>query len=585
VRVGYREYRTVSQLPLDKKGNVGKHSRHPVIVKIHSSTLLRNFGLNALMWLSLLLALSSTGCRSFLASQGMKNYPVKAKPMDALASPNRYQQDFLYLETLAEEVFPLENRYFPPDQRAAMEKDILQQLGQPGCSYETFLFDVRSYLAAFNNMHAAVVFTPRDFHFAGFYPFRIHYVSNEVYVVDIAREYDRALIGQKITAINDHLIPELEQKLSGFRSAENPWTKRKSLEPIGFSQPEYYRLLGLTASASNSLKLEFADHPAIRIDPKWQPDFQWHIGKYPPHPITAPSPHQYDCQIFPEQNFAYLQFNACFDKTAILDGLEMVKPWVRPLVRAWLTIQFHRKKPFAILKGIYDPERPVFIDYLASTIQEINQKGITHLIIDLRRNSGGEGELVKQLVYHLTGRTDLHDFLEFQYNPEVFAHYDPKGNREFRSWYLEKFKAEPPSKQLLPTPEQERPFFYSITDPDCPYYVPPDRPVFSGKIIVLANQNTGSAASLLTGLMQDNSLAVIVGTTTANNPTGPSGMTPFKLPRSGILVSLPTKYLERALPSKGDILQPDYWVESSVADLQTGRDAAFEKALEILNSK
>src|SRR6185503_12026247 len=117
------------------------------------------------------------------------------------------------------------------------------------------------------------------------------------------------------------------------------------------------------------------------------------------------------------------------------------------------------------------------------------------------------------------------------------------------------------------------------------YYVAPDRPVFSGKTIVLANQNTGSAASILTGLIQDNQLAEIVGTTTANNPTGPTGMTPFKLPRSGIMISLPTGYGERAQPSNGDILQPDYWVENTVADLRTGRDAAFDKALELLQIK
>lgn len=515
----------------------------------------------------------------------MKSYRVKVTPMGELASSNRYQQDFLYLKTLAEEVFPLENRYFPPDKRAKMEEDILKKLGEPDCGYETFLLNVRSYLASFNNMHAAVIYTPKDFHPAGFYPFRIHYVSNEVYVVDIAREYDRAVIGQRITAINDQPISEMEEKLSSFRSAENRWTKRKSLDPIGFSQPEYYHLLGFTSSSSNSVKLEFTDHPPIWIAPKWKPGFQWQNGPPPPHPITALSPHQYDYRIFPEQNFAYFQFNACFDKTAILDGLNMVKACVRPLVRAWLAIQFHRKKPSTVLRGIYDPDRPVFIDYLASAIRDIQEKGITNLIIDLRHNGGGEGELVKQLVYHLTSRAELRGFREFQYNPKVFAHYDPKGSKEFRTWYRQKFGTEPPSKQLLPTPEQERPFFRTIADPRSPYYVPPNRPVFSGKIIVLANQNTGSAASLLTGLMQDNRLAVIVGTTTANNPTGPTGMTQFKLPRSGIIVSLPTRYLERALPSNGDILQPDYWVESSVADLQAGHDAAFEKALELLTPK
>src|SRR5437868_6979360 len=133
----------------------------------------------------------------------MKSYSVKAKPMEGLESPNRYQQDFLHLKTLAEDVFPLENRYFSSDKRATMERDILRKLGRPDCNYEDFLLNVRSYLAAFNNMHAAVIFTPRDFHLSGLYPFRIHYVSNEVYVVDIAREYDRAVIGEKITAIND----------------------------------------------------------------------------------------------------------------------------------------------------------------------------------------------------------------------------------------------------------------------------------------------------------------------------------------------------------------------------------------------
>src|SRR2546422_6424409 len=45
--------------------------------------------------LSLLLSFGSTGCRSFLAEHAMKTYPVKIKPVDGLAAPNRYQEDFL----------------------------------------------------------------------------------------------------------------------------------------------------------------------------------------------------------------------------------------------------------------------------------------------------------------------------------------------------------------------------------------------------------------------------------------------------------------------------------------------------------
>jgi hypothetical protein len=548
-------------------------------MKNRSSTPFRRLS----WWLSLSLALSlgSTGCRSFLAGQAMKTYSVSIKPTDGLPAPNRYQEDFLYLKAFGEEVVPLLDHYFPPDKRVAMEQEILQNLGRPDCSYETFLFSIRSYLAAFNNSHARVIYNPREIRFSSIYPFRIHYLSNDVYVVDVAREYDRSLIGQRITAINGHPISDVEQKLFCFVNAENLWTKRKSLDPFGYSRPEYYRLLGLISSPSNSLKVEFADHDTVSIKPKWNPKFQWHGLSRSPHPVTAPSPHQYDCRIFPEQNFAYLQFNACFDKAAILDGLRMVKPAVRPMVRSWLAIQFRRKKPAGVLQGIYDPDRPFFKDYLAASIRDINRQGITNLIIDVRRNAGGESALVGQLAYHLTRRDDLRGARGFNYNPKVYAYYDPKAYAEYRSWYVTKFGAEPAPKQLLPM--KEEPLFGAVTDRKSPYYVPPDRPVFNGRTIVLANQNTGSAAAGFTHLMQDNQLAAIVGTTTHSNPTGPTGVTLLKLPRSKILVSLPNEYYERAVPANGEILLPDYWVENSVADVRTGRDAAFEKALELFH--
>lgn len=533
----------------------------------------------------LVLSLGSTGCESFLAEHAMKTYPAKIKAADALAATNRYQKDFLCLKTLGEEVVPLEDRYFPPDRRAVMEQEIFRDLGRRDCSHETFVLSLRRYLAAFNNEHARIEFNPEPANFTGLYPFKIQYTSNDVFISDISRQYDSSLVGQQITAINYVPVSQVEQKLFGFIGAENIWMRRNDLEPFGYSRPELYRLVGLTTTVSNSLKIEFAAHPPVWIAPTWKKNVSWQTAQPLPNLVTQRSEHEYDCRIFAEQNFAYFQFNACFDKTAIVDGLKMVNPWVRPLVRAWLAFEFRRKKPNAVLEGIYDPERPVLKDYLASTVREVNRRGITNLIIDLRYNGGGETELCKQLLYFLTPQTNLLDSKEYEYNPEVLAYYDPHESREIRSFYLKKFGTEPPPGKLLLTPEQEQPFFHEITDRKSPYYVAPNRPVFSGRIIVLANQDTHSAASLLAGLMQDNRLAVLVGTSTANNPTGPTGMTPFKLPHSGILISLPTEYDKRALPSKGDVLQPDYWVENSPADNKSGRDAAFEKALEALDLK
>src|SRR5438105_4614337 len=149
------------------------------------STLLGGLGWNWLLSLGLVLSFGSTGCHSFLAEHALKTYPVKIKPVAGLAAPNRYQEDSLYLKTLGEEVVPLEDHYFAPDKRAAMEQKILQELGKPGCSHETFVLSLSRYLSAFNNEHARIEFNSRPVNFTGLYPFKVQYVSNDLYVSDI----------------------------------------------------------------------------------------------------------------------------------------------------------------------------------------------------------------------------------------------------------------------------------------------------------------------------------------------------------------------------------------------------------------
>jgi hypothetical protein len=288
----------------------------------------------------------------------------------------------------------------------------------------------------------------------------------------------------------------------------------------------------------------------------------------------------YDGQIFVDQNYAYFQFNGFLDKNAIRGELNALNPWLRPLARLVIWFQSHRKN--SLLANYLDRDRPVFKDYLASFIKEVNQKGVTNLIIDLRYNGGGIYWLGTQLIYHLTLREDLINTKRFCYNPEFLASVSPAESKDFRLWYKNKFGEEPPLKQLSPMHYNETPLFSMVTYPESPYYVAPDRPVFNGRVIVLTNQNTKSAAAWLTALLQDNRLAVVVGTTIDYHPTGPAGYTPFKLPGTGLRISLPSDYFERAVPANSDDFQPDYWVEDTVEDFYASRDAAFEKALDLI---
>lgn len=534
--------------------------------------------------LPLLLALQ-TGCASYFMTNGMKVPQVEVPRSQLVPKPNAYQHDFLYLKAAAEQAVPLEDNYFPPEKRSAMEKEIMARLARSNCTYETFLFSLHRYLGELNNEHARVHYNPKPVRFAGVYPFSVHYYSNALYLSDIATNYDKALIGQRITQINGRPVSEVEQKLFTLTSCENVWTKRKALEPDEFSHPGVYRILGLSSSETNNLELCFADHETVSIAPIFKGRVRgYDSGRWKRNPITRESKHLYDYKILPDRNFAYLQFNACFDKAAIYEGIPVyVKSWLRPFVRAYLFVEFHRKNPKGIAHA-YDPAHPYFRDFLAEAIGKINVAGITNLIIDLRYNGGGQEELCTQLLYHLTDRTNLQSIQEFYYNPKLLAVSEPDTYKELRAWYVKKFGQEPTMNTLLPSPQQELPFFEAVTDRKSAYYVPPTRPVFKGRVIVLANENTDSGAALLVSAIQDNHLGTVIGTTTGNNPIGPSGFTPFKLPRTGVIVSLPTSYYRRAEPNNGEVFQPDIWVENSVEDVRSGRDAAFEKALELMNT-
>lgn len=527
-----------------------------------------------------------TGCASYFMTNGINVVPVKPAASPLVAYPNHYQEDFVYLASAAEQVVPLLDRQVPREKRKAMEQEMITTLGTSNCTYATFCICLQRYLSGINSEHAHVHYNPKPVDFTGVYPFSVHYVGNELLVSDIATNYDRSLIGQQITSINGHAVGEVEQQLFIWTAAENLFTRRKGLEPHEFSHPAMYHLLGLASSPTNNLELTFAHHAPIAIAPvfKGTTTRGYYWGRRKPNPITRRSKHLYDFKLFPDRKFAYLQFNACFDKAAIYEGIPMVKPWLRPLVRLYLLVELHRKNP-GMLAPVYDPSHPYFRDFLAKAIGKINDATITNLIIDLRHNSGGEEELCTQLLYHLTDRGDLHNFHHSYYNPQMLAFSDPNTYKEVRRHYVKKFGVEPPMNTLLPSPEQELPLFNTVTDRRSAYYVPATRPVFRGRVIVLANQNTDSAAALLTSLIQDNHLATVIGTTIGNNPTGPSTFTPFKLPHSGIIVTLPSEYFERAEPANGDVFQPDIWVENSLEDLHSGRDAAFEKALELINNR
>src|SRR5439155_6523275 len=103
---------------------------------------------------------------------------------------------------------------------------------------------------------------------------------------------------------------------------------------------------------------------------------------------------------------------------------------------------------------------------------------------------------------------------------------------------------------------------------------------FHGKIVILVNEWTNSAAEMVAGFAADYRLATIVGNKTAGNVLGAAN---FRV-GSGYWLRLPVFgwYTSQGSCLEGKGVSPDVVVDVDPVLLNTGVDQQMEKALEVL---
>lgn len=530
------------------------------------------------------ISFSLCSCAAFIQQKGQKNY-VPSLPQDKeYEHYNKYQKDFVQLVAVCEEGFPLIDQYFPEKERTRLQKETLRTLGEEGVNDKIFTLKAYSYLARFRNQHTTLktgaVFTGR-------FPFTAYNHHSSWYLQNIGTAYDSTLIGRKIVSINHMPADAFAEKAGNLLSFENPVSLRKGVaEKQLLSRSEVLYLAGLIPQP-DSILLEVEGHP-----PFWLPSITeeesitLYPQKIPPHPITTPGERMFDYQLLPEESLIYFQIRQFNDRGDVMDVMKSyIRPWLQPLVRLYLKIQFRREKPSDKLRYFYDPLRPDFSAYLSEMMEMADSLRIRHLVIDLRNNNGGNPMLGKQLMYHLTEKKDLQDFNNFFYPSEISRLFRPHQYDRFIKNYGQEYHRSPQKGTIYPMPEQEAGSFFSrITDPSSPYHIPADRKVFKGEVYVLANHSSASAAALLTALLQDNNLATVIGTSVGNNPTGPTTYTPYRLKHTRAGGSVASTFISRPDSTRPAILQPDYWLEPELTDKLKGKDPLWEKALELMGT-
>jgi len=512
-------------------------------------------------------------CGVFLQKNGMKAFklPQKIKDKDL----NKYQYDFVYMSQLLEEGFPKLDSIFPKGEREKQKSFFLKQLNHPNTTNKDFLLQAQKYLGNVHNQHTNVNLKST---FEYYYPFKVFNSYGDLYLRNIERTQDSLLIGKKIISINGFPIKEVQKRLRQFSSSENEIGQLADLRwYYYYYKVDYLKEIKVISGHKDRLVIKFEDGTSAPLNAVNGSDWDLYSIKERPHPLTRSRKDIYSYHIFPEANFGYMQYLACYDRDEVLQGIgAYVKPWLQPVARAYVKRQFKKKKPSKRVAPYFNQKHPIFKDFVWEMVDSLNNSGVEHLIIDLRRNSGGQLNLGIELLYFLTDRKDVKGFKEYTYTSRMHQKYFPGDYREF----MENQDKVPEYQLVLRSDGQD--LFTKVKDSQSIFYIPPNRPIFKGKVYVLANYQTGSAAAMLATLFQDNQLATIIGTHVGNNPTGPTTFTPMKLPKTKAYFGMASSYQIRADESKGLLLEPDYWVEYTIDDLAKGRDPFLQKAMELI---
>ncbi|HEX8828667.1 MAG TPA: S41 family peptidase, partial [Xanthobacteraceae bacterium] len=212
-----------------------------------------------------------------------------------------------------------------------------------------------------------------------------------------------------------------------------------------------------------------------------------------------------------------------------------------------------------------------FKQFMTATLQQIRQAPIQALIVDIRRNGGGD--------------SDLNDVLWTSVSNKPFKQFggaiEKASDRLKREYGREKYVAiygerawSAPNGTILQLG----------TDPSEGLTVPgPVANRYAGPVYLLISTATFSSAMSCALAAKDYGLATLVGEETGEPATSTGELYTAVAPATKLAADLTTKVLLAPRPQPDDQgVVPDFTVATTPADIAAGRDPVMERALAMI---
>ncbi|MEM6803060.1 MAG: S41 family peptidase [Bacteroidota bacterium] len=218
--------------------------------------------------------------------------------------------------------------------------------------------------------------------------------------------------------------------------------------------------------------------------------------------------------------------------------------------------------------------------FFRKVFEELDEKNIENLIIDIRDNGGGHGDVAAELFSY------LHD-KDFYLLSEIYSKINTlkdKGLYEDSSWLLriqmklalkkiEKGKFVP--KNFAAKRNHLRLSKHKASSP-----------MYSGKLYILQGGWSFSASGMFTGLLKNYKKGIIIGEEAGGNPHTQVGdfEQMLVLPHSKVRMRIPLFYERMAVDfeNSGHGLTPQHIIRPSIEDKIKGKDPVMDFTLELI---
>ncbi len=297
-------------------------------------------------------------------------------------------------------------------------------------------------------------------------------------------------------------------------------------------------------------------------------------------------------------NIEYEEYGTRVTRRRTLEGISTEERKMRLLDKYKIDQEAWFKRPspqfelveennYAVLtvsRSFYDKNiDPNYDSLLQQVFNELKEKEIPNLVIDLRNNEGGSEHQQMELISYLYNKP-------FKLYQNIY-----QSNIDFRP--LKQIIIERDTSQLLFNNDDE--YMRKLTGK---FWInnyeysknlqlqPPKENVYNGQLYVLMNGASFSSAADLIANIKKTTNAVFIGEESGGTYEGPTGGISIvvQLPNSKIMVRISPNiqfgYKYKKHPIGRGVL-PDYQIDYTVDDLVKERDLEMEKALELISEK